>query len=180
MPYSTPCSVKYKAVHHDGPRKPSEIGWIVVHSTEGATAVGAAKWFCNPKSTGSANLVVDDNYCYRTVDDLVIPWGSPPLNRRGFHIEFAGYAAWSRAEWLKHKRELERGAWKAAQRCLVYKIPVRQVGAVGLRLGRKGITSHNAVSKAWRKSDHHDPGTGFPWDVFMSFVETYVSEQKGL
>jgi N-acetyl-anhydromuramyl-L-alanine amidase AmpD len=174
--YGKPCSTEYKAVHHGGPRRPSEIGWIVIHSTEGATAQGAARWFTNPQSGGSANLVIDDKHCFRTVDDLTVPWGAPPLNQRGFHIECAGYAAWTKQEWLKHTPELRRAAWKTAQRCVVYKIPVRQVGWIGLRIGRKGITSHNAVSKAWHQTDHHDPGTGFPWTVFMSFVEQYTRE----
>jgi N-acetyl-anhydromuramyl-L-alanine amidase AmpD len=172
------CSTFYRAVHNSGPRNASDIKYIVIHSTEGPTAEGAASWFTNPKSGGSANLVVDDNGCYRTVDDLVIPWAAPPLNKSAFHIEQAGYTHWTRDEWLAHRATIRRCAWKAAQRALLFKIPIRQVGWLGLKLGRKGITSHRAVSLAFHQSDHTDPGTGYPWDVFMAYVKQYAAEQS--
>lgn len=171
--YSAACDGRYKAVHDSGPRHASDIGWIVIHSTEGDTAEGAASWFANPASGGSANLCIDDAHCFRTVADLRTPWAAPPLNQRGFHIEIAGYAGWSRYDWLAHPDRLERAAFKAAQRSRIYQIPVRQVGAIGLRLGRKGFVTHNAVSKAWRQSDHHDPGPGFPLDRFLQYVRYF-------
>lgn len=167
------CDDSYTAVHTSGARKPSDIKWVVIHSTEGDTAQGAAAWFENPLSGGSANLVVDDFHCYRTVPDLVVPWAAPPLNTQGFHIEIAGYARWSRQQWLVRPTRLHRAAYKAALRCKRYGIPVRQVGWLGLKLGRQGICSHNAVSKAWHLSDHHDPGDGFPWREFIDWTRSY-------
>ena len=35
-------------------------------------------------------------------------------------------------------------------------------GQTTLRAGERGITTHAQVSKAWKKSDHWDPGPGFP------------------
>lgn len=174
------CDGRYKAAHDSGSRQKSDIKYVVIHSTEGDTAEGAAAWFANPKSEGSANLVVDDEICYRTVADLRIPWAAPPLNTKGFHIELAGHASWTKARWLNQSLTLQRAAFKTAHRCFIYGIPVRQVGWLGLRLGRKGITSHNAVSLAWHQSDHHDPGPGFPWDYFIGLVKRYYSELAGL
>lgn len=174
---SSVCSTKYKAAHDSGPRRASEIGWVVIHDTEGDTAEGAASWFTNAKSEGSANLVVDDGECYRTVNDLVVPWAAPPLNRQGFHIEIAGHASYTREQWLAHDNALRRAAWKAAQRCLLYNIPIRQVGKIGLRLRRKGITSHAAISATWKQSSHTDPGPTFPWQVFMGYVKAAAAEQ---
>lgn len=176
MDVKAPCSGQYVAVHDSGPREAADIGWVVIHSTEGDTAAGAAGWFSLAASSGSANLVVDDNECFRTVADLRIPWAAPPLNKRGFHIELAGHAAWTQEEWLKHPGTLHRAAYKAATRCKAYGVPVRQVGWLGLLLGRKGITSHNAISLAWHQSDHHDPGPSFPWAYFMDLVKTYGVE----
>jgi hypothetical protein len=175
MSFASACITRLKAVHTSGPRKASDIRNIVMHSTEGPTAAGAAGWFANPKSSGSANLVVDGKECYRTVDDLVVPWAAPPLNTKGFHIEQAGYTHWTRAEWLAHTPTLDRAAYKAALRAVEYKIPIRFVGPLGLRLGRRGFTSHAAVSKAFRQSDHTDPGTGYPWDVFLALVKRYAT-----
>lgn len=172
----SPCSGAYTAAHDSGVRKASDIHWIVLHSTEGDSAAGAASWFKNTASEGSANLVVDDKECYRTVPDLRIPWAAPPLNLNGFHIEFAGYAKWTHTDWMIHKDMLHRGAYKAALRAKLYRIPVRQVGPIGLRMKRRGFCSHNAVSLAWHASDHHDPGSGFPWKFFLGLVDGYLSE----
>lgn len=170
------CEATFRAVHDSGARVASDIGWVVIHCTEGDTAESAARWFTNSASEGSANLVVDDDECYRTVPDLVIPWAAPPLNKRGFHIELAGYVAWTRARWLNQGLTLQRAAYKTAHRCFTYKVPPRQVGPVGLLLGRKGVTSHNAIRLAWRKTNHTDPGPAFPWDTFMLMVQRYHAE----
>lgn len=170
------CDGTYTAAHDSGTRSPSDITYVVIHSTEGDTAQGAAAWFENVKSEGSTNIVIDDDHCYRTVADLRVPWAAPPLNRAGFHVEIAGYARWTKEQWLRRPARLHRAAFKAALRCKRYGIPVRQVGWLGLRLGRKGICSHNAVSKAWHLSDHHDPGPGFPWREFIGWTRDYYDE----
>lgn len=171
-----PCDTTYTAVHNSGTRKPSDIEYVVIHCTEGDTAKGAAAWFRSAGSGGSANIVVDDDNCYLTVRDLEVPWAAPPLNTSGFHIEIAGYARWSKQQWLARPARLHRAAYKTALRCKRYDIPVRQVGWLGLRLGRKGICSHASVSKAWHKSDHSDPGPGFPWREFIGWVNDYYLE----
>ena len=47
------CDTTYTAKHHSGKRPLASIKWIVMHSTEGDTALGAAVWFANPRSAGS-------------------------------------------------------------------------------------------------------------------------------
>lgn len=171
-------SPKYRAAHDSGARQQKDIGWCVVHSTEGATAEGAASWFANPKSEGSANVVVDDNTAFRTVPDLVIPWAAPPLNKRGWHLEFAGYARWTTEDWMKHSPMLHRGAYKMAIRCVHYNIPIRWVGKLGLLVGRKGITTHKSITDAWHASTHQDPGAGFPKTYFLDLVKQYAAELR--
>jgi N-acetyl-anhydromuramyl-L-alanine amidase AmpD len=167
---------KYRAVHDSGARFASDIKYVVVHCTEGDTAEGAASWFTNPASGGSTNMVVDDNIAYRTVPDLVVPWGAPPLNKAGWHIEFAGYSSWTTAEWMQHKFMLQRGAFKCALRCKRYNIPVRWVGPVGLKLGRRGIVTHKAIADTWHQTTHTDPGKGFPRKYFLELVKKYMNE----
>ena len=190
-PISRECRHDFAAYHHSGDRRPASIRYIVLHSTEGDTAKDAASWFQNPNSGGSANLVVDDNTCYQTLRDDVIPWGAPPLNTHGFHIEQAGYARWSRAEWLKHEGTIERAAFKAALRVKWYKIrpvvldvealkqdfgPDLGNGAIPVNPGglNGGIVTHHTVSDAYKLSDHTDPGTGYPIDVFMTHLAHYL------
>lgn len=170
------CVGKYTAYHYSGRRNLSQIRNVVIHCTEGPTALSAALWFENPASSGSANLVVDDNHCFRTLDDGMIPWAAPPLNTAGLHIELAGFASWTRSEWKLHDRTLRRAAYKTALRCKAYGIPVKFVTAKGLWLRKKGITTHAEVTKAFRKSDHTDPGKNFPMDLFLGYVKEYLDQ----
>jgi hypothetical protein len=50
------------------------------------------------------------------------------------------------------------------------RIPVRWLSPDDLLAGRRGITGHAEVSKAYRKSDHWDPGPGFPVQSFLDRV----------
>ena len=48
--------------------------------------------------------------------------------------------------------------------------PDPMLTADDLLAGRRGITGHAEVSKAYRKSDHWDPGPGFPVESFLDRV----------
>jgi hypothetical protein len=177
---SAAASGQFTAAHNSGPRTAAQIKNVCIHSTEGDTAEGAASWFENPVSRGSANMVCDDDVSYRTLPDLVIPWAAPGLNTQGYHIEIAGYAAWTTSQWLAHLPRLKRAAWKAALRCKAYNVPARWVGPLGLRLGRRGLTTHRDVSYAWpvlarQAGFHTDPGVNFPRDVFLIYVQRYLA-----
>jgi hypothetical protein len=171
------CRVR-RARHDSGPRRKSRIKWVVLHSTEGGTAESVARFFATT-AQASTHLVVDDKECWRMVPDLVIPWGAPGVNTGGLHIEQCGYARWTRAEWLAHGHTLDRSAAKAARWCHMYGIPLRWVGPVGLRLGRKGITTHADASKAFKKGGHWDPGAGFPKDVWMARAKADLADIEG-
>lgn len=181
IPVSATCSRKYTAAHDSGTRPLSAVKWIVLHSTEGPTAESAAAWFQNPASEGSAHLVVDDDQCFRTLTNDKIAWAAPGANTNGFHIEQAGYAAWTRSEWMIHKTMLQRAAYKAALHANLFKIPLRWVGPIGLRLGRKGVTTHRDVSYAWpvqarAAGFHTDPGPNYPKDEFMALAQQYLAQ----
>lgn len=181
-PVSKPCDPRYQAVNRSGPRPAGSITLVCIHCTEGDTAVSAARWFTNTNSKGSAHLVVDDENCFRTLPDLMIPWAAPGANKQGYHIEIAGYAAWSEADWRKRPGRLRRAAYKAALRCNDYDIPVRWVGPIGLRLGRKGLTTHKTVTTAYPRlgDGHTDPGDGFPKAAFLALVKGYLEDlQEG-
>lgn len=62
----------------------------------------------------------------------------------------------------------------AAQYCLKYDIPVRQLTNDQLADGQsKGFVSHAQVSEVFKQSNHWDPGPGFPWKLFFEMVEKY-------
>lgn len=174
-PLSSPCTPR-RARHDSGPRRPSWIRHVVIHSTEGGTARSVAAFFATT-AQASTQLVVDDVECYRCVPDLVIPWGAPGVNYSGLHIEHCGYARWSRAEWLSHRPTLERSAFKAARWAWLYRIPRRWLTVAELRAGRAGFCTHAAATLAFpNNSGHTDPGAGFPRDVYLELVRNFYRE----
>jgi hypothetical protein len=124
---------------------------------------------------------VDDHTCFRVLPDLTTPWGAPPLNTSGFHIEQAGFASWSRAEWMQHEATIERAAYKAALRCELFKIPPELLSVNELRadfnrhVPRGGVVTHETVSLAFHDSTHSDPGPNYPLAVFMQHLATYLT-----
>ena len=176
-PTKADCHTTYTAVHHSGLRPLTDIWWIVMHDTEGGTAESVARYFTEPAAGGSTQLVVDDDHCYRTLANNMVPWGAPGANQNGFHIEQCGYASWTSAEWRTHQRMLERGAFKAAYHCHLFKLPVVFVNAAGLLAHKKGITTHAECTKAFGPAGGHtDPGPGWPRLVFMGLVKTYYDD----
>lgn len=174
-PIGANCRREFTARRHSGRRPLEEIRWIVLHSTEGATARGAATWFANPSSQGSAHLCLDDFECYRTLANELVPWGARGANYRGFHIEQAGYARWSRLVWSRsHRRLLERAAYKTALHCRRFGIPPYFVTATELRAGLYGVTTHNECTRAFGGT-HWDPGRGWPRRLFMRRVRHHYA-----
>ena len=172
------CKKTYSARHFSGERSLNDIRWIILHSTEGTTARGAAAWFANEASQGSAHLCVDEVECYRTLTDNKIPWAAPGANTQGLHLEIAGFAAWSRTAWLtpKNRKKLKRAAFKTAQWCVDHNIPIEFRDANDLKKNLRGITTHYQVSQAFRLSHHWDPGPHFPLRWFLKKVKRYRQE----
>jgi hypothetical protein len=179
------CNSTFPAFHHEGERRQASIRFIVLHSTEGGSAESVARYFMEPSSGGSANIVVDDFSCYRCLADTIVPWGAPPLNTFGFHIEQCGYAAWSRGRWLLHRNTIRRAAYKASLRVRWYGIPIHVPSVEELRKeyaaaqadGRPpygGIVTHRLIDEAFGQSDHVDPGPSYPLDLFVRYLQAFV------
>lgn len=143
--------------------RPAPPTLVVVHSTEGATAEGAARWFQNPNARGSAHVVVDDDFVFRCVDDMDVAYHAKGSNTIGLGLEIAGFAGWTRGQWLDHEPRLKESARIAAGWFLKYRIPFTWSSTVGYH-------SHAGLPG----NDHWDPGTGFPWDVWRGFVEGFL------
>lgn len=186
---NAPCSKEFKAAHQSGRRGKQQVHWIVLHDTEGGTARSVAEYFTNPDSGGSTHLVVDENDCYKCLEQYLIPWGAASAeqisaNTHGFHIEQCGYAKWSSALWWSHVKTLRRAAYKTAVWAQYYNIPLVWVDADALLHGHRGITTHAQVSKASRVLDpanagrysHSDPGLLWPRRFFMRYVRQYAAQ----
>lgn len=172
-----------QAVHSSGKRDMAKVNVIVVHDTEGgSSAKGAANWFHDSRSGGSAHIISGEDGCFRCLPDDVSPWGAPGANSNGLHIEIAGKASWTRQEWLDHDKTLNCAARLIAEWCFAYDIPATFVDAPALVAGevadppKLGITTHAEVSKAFKHSDHWDPGPNFPMDEFLARVQNALDQ----
>jgi len=186
-PAYPPCTQGPRAAHDSGLRPVQAIKWIVIHSAEASddvgedrTAEGVASFFANPRTKASTQLAVDSDSCVRMLPDLVIPWGASGANTNGLHVEICGRAAWTKTEWLntRHKKMLDRAAFKVAAWCYQYRIPVAWVRAKGLKNGYKGLTTHKDVNDAFGRGSHWDPGPGFPSAEFLTMVNTHLTKIK--
>jgi len=160
-------------------RHASQIQAVVLHSTEGHEGLTAAEdlgrmfaGLLTPKR--SCHYGVDADSVVQCVPDLQIAYH---CGHRGNHtsvgVELCGTAKQTPDEWLDalSRPTLALAARLVAELCARYQLPVRAVGAPGLRAGERGITTHAAISEAWRESTHTDPGVHFPMADFVQAVE---------
>jgi len=163
---------------------------IVIHSMEapekGDTAENVARFFQNPGKNEngkdrqvSAHLCIDNNSIVQCVFDNDIAFAAPGANRDGIQLELAGFARQTKDEWLDPFSilVLENAANATAQYCLKYNIPVKHLTNAELKSGQKGIVGHVQVSEVFKKSNHTDPGKGFPWDHFIERVKHHHTER---
>jgi N-acetyl-anhydromuramyl-L-alanine amidase AmpD len=159
----------------------SPIRLVVIHSMEwpetATTAEDCAKMFATMTRQASAHVCADSNSAVRCVADKDTAWAAPGANADGLQLELAGYARQKRADWLDDYGQdlLAQAAAVAAGWCKLHKIPVKKLTQAELRAGKKGFTSHADVSAVYKRSDHSDPGSGFPWDVFLNLVREYLA-----
>lgn len=146
---------------------------IVLHSTEGSTAVGAAAYLQH-RPDGSAHVVVDNNDTFICQAPTRTTCGCAGFNQDVYHIEQAGYAAWSKARWVRNLKTVRRAAYRAARISERYNIPVVWLSPADLRAGKKGITTHvNVTLSGVGTTTHTDPGKHYPRRTFMALVRRY-------
>lgn len=154
------------------------VDLVVIHSMEApekpATAENVARWFAGPSAPkASAHYCVDQDSIVQGVLERDVAWAAPGANHDGIQVELAGYARQTRSDWFDppSRAMLERQVVPlVADICRRHRIPAVWLTATDLQAGAKGITSHVNVSRAFRRSDHTDPGAGFPHDWLIAQV----------
>jgi len=163
-----------------------KVRLVVIHTMEAPetdnTAENVAKFFqslpANRKA--SAHLCIDNNSIVQCVRDNDVAFAAPGANRDGIHLELAGFASQSSADWSDDysKAVLNNAANAAAQYCLKYGLPRKHLSNAELKDGDEGIIGHVQASEVYKKSDHTDPGGNFPWKDFIALVDKHYLERR--
>lgn len=164
-----------------------DVDWLVVHDGETGedkdSAEGMGNFFHNqPKGPNgsSAHKGSDVNSIVRYVEDKDVAWAAPFANHNGLHYEHAGRASQMKRDWLDTYSStmlFKISAPEFAKDCHKYSIPIRFCHAVDLAAGRKGITTHWEVTKAFSHGvGHTDPGPNFPMERFLNEIKKLSSQ----
>jgi N-acetyl-anhydromuramyl-L-alanine amidase AmpD len=154
------------------------IDVVVIHTMEIAERNDAAeicaRWFRSTASQVSAHYCVDVDTVIQCVREQDIAWHARGGNAASIGVELAGFARQTARDWRDaySNAVLRRAATLVADVCRRRRIPVRWLVAGDLLAGRRGITGHVEVSIAYGRSDHWDPGPGFPVERFLSLVRS--------
>jgi hypothetical protein len=168
------------------PSTPRTIDIIGIHSAEAAelpnTAEALGAYFNrHPQITGgrkaSTHLGVDCDSVGWYVPFENIAYAAGGINQNGIHIEHAGYARQTRAEWLDDYSEamLRLSASLTASLCVRYQIPAVWLTPKDLLAKERGITSHYNACIAFG-GDHWDPGYEFPEDLYIEWVREAIGD----
>lgn len=162
-----------QAAKHGGSQ--DRVDRIVIHGTVspcvrgGATNV--ARYFQSAAAGGSAHYTVDPGEVVASVRENVIAHHAPP-NARSIGVELCDPQKGRVDRWRdeEHEEMLRRAAVLVREVAKRWDVPLRQLTVAEVRAGKRGICGHVDVSKAFRQSDHTDPGGAFPWAHFMALV----------
>lgn len=173
--------IKFVQAKHYTPCAERYVDVLVIHTMESPekpdTAEAVANWFAGATAPqASAHYCIDSNSIVQCVRDHDIAWAAPNANHNGLHLEHAGRAAQRAKDWSDaySTRELLLSAELAAKKATLYDIPVRKLTPAQVRAGNLGFCGHIDVTRAFPGTGTHtDPGPGFPWKRYLSYVRTF-------
>lgn len=153
------------------------IDRIVIHDEEYRESVHSAedigRMFQSTTTKKSAHFGVDADGVTQYVQLKDVAYHAPP-NRFSIGIEHDGFSKQTREEWLDPQLGLKTLTISAAltrELCAHFDVPIVWLSVQDLLAGKRGITSHNNVSIAWKQSTHTDPGPQFPVDTYLDLVK---------
>lgn len=153
---------------------------VVMHSTVSPCAIGGAHqiahMFATMDRAASAHYVVDPADTIQCVPDHRVAYHCG-YNQDSIGVEMCEYPSWNVARWLTrpHRRMRRRAVELVAELCLAYSIRPYYVGPKAMLAGKRGVTTHRAMSTAYKRSTHWDPGA-WPRRAFMRAVRARMVE----
>ena len=163
-----------------GRLKPVQL--IVLHDMEAPetskTAANVAHYFAT-SAPASAHFCIDDVEVIQCVRLEDTAWQCKNANANGIGLEHAGYAKFTRDNWLDDygKKMLELSAQLAAELCKKYEIPAQRATFAGPEnpaVVAPGFCMHYEVPL---HGSHTDPGPNFPIDYYLERVGFYLGGQ---
>jgi hypothetical protein len=166
------------------------VRYIVIHYTAGSerstSAEDGAAYDARRTDGTSTHYFVDSNSVVQCV--LTKHRANAARhkgNRLGIQYELCGTVQ-TRAQWLDaaSMATLRNAARQVARDCKKYGIPARRLSVAETRRawtafpeGPKGIVGHVDCTNAYPEDggDHQDPGSAFPWDVFLEMVKVQLA-----
>lgn len=166
---------QYTPAHYYEGRN-EDLRLIVIHTMEAPettqTAENIAAYFASGAVVASAHACVDQDSVVVCLPPTATAFAAPGANADGYQIEHAGYAGQDTAGWADDESQsmLRLSAAHAREIALAAGIPLKHLTNAELAAGEAGFVGHNQVSDVYKRSDHWDPGTNFPWSQYMSLV----------
>jgi len=172
------------------------IWYIGIHDMEAFenldTAEKCARYFQVTDRKVSSHLASDANSTVCCVQDKDVAYCIVDGNRHGLHIEMAGFASQTGADWhddYSQKMLKEQVAPNVAAWCKKHNIPAvfltadAIIAAVRSGVPYRGITTHAEHNKAMKvlhpdkagSYSHWDPGPNFPMDEFLGMVNAILN-----
>ena len=165
------------------------ITYIVIHTgetDEGTTpAEGMGNWFAQEHPAGqrsSAHRGADTDSICTYVADGDTAFGAPNVNASGWHLEHAGRAGQTSAQWDDDASRLilANGALAAAEASQRLGVPARWLTDAELRAGNvKGFITHAQASRVLGGT-HWDPGPNFPATRYMTLVRSHLGSPSAV
>jgi hypothetical protein len=144
---------------------------VVIHATDNTASAAAEANYAGIRPDHiSAHFYSDETTVIQALDTDHIAYGCFPTgNSRSVQVEISGLSN------QLTDASLRRVAPVVARVCQEYGLPIRKVSSADLVGGAKGICGHLDVTYAWGEGDHTDPGTGFPWQTFIGYVQAALN-----
>ncbi|KPM55761.1 hypothetical protein ACG83_10830 [Frankia sp. R43] len=164
-------------------RSGQSVIWVVLHSMEAplraGTAASVGRYFQGVERYASTHVGVDPGGIVRYVPDASGCYGAERnSNRRGWHIEQAGYARFA-AEW--HSPDglamLDRSAEAAAYAARQFNIPARMLADREVAAYAPGFVHHAQLARVFGvAAGHTDPGLNFPYGELLTRVRARLGQ----
>jgi hypothetical protein len=154
---------------------------IVIHSVESEDVDGlvwslATGWLQHEKV--SVHGIAGPDEAIRMVPIDTIAWHCGNGNSISLGLEHTGRAAWTFDRWTEPHafKALRNGARVVAEWSKALGIPLVWLSPDEVKAGKSGLASHDTMSKALGGSTHWDPGTGFPYAIYLKMCQQFAGD----